>query len=324
MLTVAVVIATYKRPGEVARCLDALELQTVAPDELVVVDASPDSATRDVVVKRPWVVYLRNEAGVGTTATSRAIGIANTTSDIVAFLDDDSVPSPAWLKSLLLPYADAVVGAVGGRVVNDAAEAASADPTNIGRLLPNGSLTGNFAADPGQDLRVSHLLGANMSYRRSAMDALGGIHEFYPGTGYREDSDMGLRMDQAGFDVVFAPSASVDHIAGQYSKGKRFDYRYMFYSQRNHIVLLSSVFGMRSSYLRRYLLIAAREIADDLRGGANSALSPIPASSSSRLRLLAGGVSRAGAKALGLVAGAKASIGLRVRLGPRPQSRSRT
>ena len=128
MLTVAVVIATYKRPGEVARCLDALELQTVAPDERVVVDAYSDSATRDVVVKRPWVVYLRNEAGVGTTATSRAIGIANTTSDIVAFLDDDSVPSPAWLKSLLLPYADAVVGAVGGRVVNDAAEAAYTGP----------------------------------------------------------------------------------------------------------------------------------------------------------------------------------------------------
>ena len=76
MVTAAVVIATYRRPDDVARCLDAIGRQTRPPDELVVVDASPDTLTRDLVASRPGVTYLRNEAGMGTLPTSRAMGFA--------------------------------------------------------------------------------------------------------------------------------------------------------------------------------------------------------------------------------------------------------
>ena len=179
--SVAVVVATYRRPAVVERCLEALEGLTTPPDELVVVDASPDELTRDVVALHPGVVYLRNEAGMGTTATSRAIGTAATSSEVVAFIDDDSIVRPTWLEDLVAPYEDARVGAVGGRVINSPEEVAAADPGRIGRLLPDGRLTGNFAADPGRVLEVDHLLGANMSYRRTAIAAVGGIREFYPG-----------------------------------------------------------------------------------------------------------------------------------------------
>ena len=315
MVTAAVVIATYRRPDDVARCLDAIGLQTRPPDELVVVDASPDTLTRDLVAARPGVTYLRNEAGMGTLPTSRAIGIRATRSDVVAFLDDDSVVRPDWLMRLLEPYDAPHVGAVGGRVVNNEEEVAAADPGRVGRLLPDGSLTGNFAADTGSVVKVDHLLGANMSYRRSAMAAVGGTHEFYPGTSAREDSDMGLRLTRAGWDVMFAPEAAVDHISGEYAKGRRFDRRYHYYTQRNHVVLLSRVFGLRSPYLRRYAGRAISDVFRALRESLDGSRIDGRRTPYRRVRSLVAGATRAGADLAGVLAGAGAAVVLRARLG---------
>jgi GT2 family glycosyltransferase len=60
VVSVAVVIATYRRPEDVERCLEALARVHRRPDELVLVDASPDDRTRDLVSGRQGVTYLRN------------------------------------------------------------------------------------------------------------------------------------------------------------------------------------------------------------------------------------------------------------------------
>jgi GT2 family glycosyltransferase len=147
-----------------------------------------------------------------------------------------------------------------------------------------------------------------MSYRRSAMAAVGGLQDFYPGTCAREDSDMGLRLSHSGWDVVFAPGAIVDHHAGTYAKGKRFDRRYHFYMKRNHVVLLGKVFGLRSPYLRRYARAAlggmGRSVAASLAGSRiEGRRTPYK-----RMRSFVGGSTRAGADLAGLVAGAVAAI----------------
>ncbi len=268
-----------------------------------------------LVAGRPGVVYLRNEAGMGTLPTSRVIGTRGTRSDVVAFLDDDSVVRPTWLENLVKPYADPRVGAVGGRVVNSPEEVAAADPHQIGRLLPDGRLTGNFAADPGGEVKVDHLLGANMSYRRAATSAVGGIHEFYPGTSAREDSDMGLRLTRAGWDVVFAPAAVVDHVSGEYAKGKRFDRRYQYYTQRNHVVLLSRVYGLGTPYLRRYPATVLRDAAGVLRGSLDGSRVVGRSTPYQRVRSAVAGVTRIGADLAGLAAGYVAAVRLRGRLG---------
>src|SRR5690606_11198714 len=113
----SVVIATYNRPGHVQECLAYLARQTLTPVETVVVDASPDRNTAEVVAEFPGVLYARNELGRGHTATSRAIGMALTTGEVVAFVDDDAYAEPTWLAELLKRY-EPGVGAVGGRARN--------------------------------------------------------------------------------------------------------------------------------------------------------------------------------------------------------------
>ncbi len=303
---VAVVIATYNRPDHVRECLEHLARQTVQPAHVVVVDASPDDRTRHVVADYSWVEYRRNDLGRGHTASSRAIGIRDLDADVVAFLDDDAYAEPTWLAEILAPYRDLDVAAVGGRALNGQPDEADIGLGEIGLLLPDGTLTGWFAADPDHEVAVDHMLGANMSVRLDVVRALGGIRDFYPGTCLREETDIALRMRRAGFSIVYTPRAVVRHVAGTYAKGRRFDSRYRYFGARNHVVLLATTLGWGDPHVRRYVRTAAAGWVHEVRAGLVAARDRDGVTE--RARGLAGGLRRATIDALGTVAGVGAAL----------------
>ncbi len=309
MPTASVVIATYRRPAHIQECLEHLARQTVSPARIIVVDASPDTLTREVVAGFAGVEYRRNERGIGSTATSRAIGIADVTEDVVAFIDDDAYAEPEWLEQLLRPYEDENVAAVGGRARNGQPDEEQVGIGQIGLLLPDGRLTGFFAADPGRNVTVDHLLGANMSVRTSTVHALGGIRDFYPGTCLREETDIALRMRRAGMTIIYTPSAVVRHVAGDYARGRRFDARYRYYGARNHIVLLATTLGYRDPHLRRYLRATLARAVHDLAAGVRTVRDPKRQDLEQKVRGVLGGVRRAGLDLIGTVGGLVASVG---------------
>lgn len=306
--TASVVIATYRRAAFVEECLEHLERQTVAPARIIVVDASPDDETRDVVKRHPGVEYRRNERGIGTTATSRAIGVADLEEDVVAFIDDDAFAEPDWLERLLEPYDDPDVAAVGGRARNGQPDEEGEGLGRIGLLLPDGRLTGYFAADPGRVLDVDHMLGANMSVRMSVVRELGGIRDFYPGTCLREETDIALRIRRAGGRIVYTPFATVRHVAGVYARGRRFDARYRYYGARNHVVLLATTLGYRDPHFRSWLRTAARQAGRSVVDGVRSVREPERASLRSKARGVAGGGWRALVDTVGTAAGLAVSV----------------
>ncbi|WOP17214.1 glycosyltransferase [Raineyella sp. LH-20] len=302
-LTTAVIIATYNRPDRVRDCLDHLARQSTAPDRVIVVDSSPDARTERVVRDFPDVLYARNPMGRGRTPESRQIGYSMTREDIVAFLDDDANAWPDWLEQLLARYDSPEVAGVGGSALNGVPGERRAGIGSIGLLLPDGRLTGNFAADPGRDIDVDHLLGANMSFRRTAIDDIGGIYGDYPGTCLREESDLALRIRTRGHRLVYTPAAVVDHLPGEYAKGKRFDRRYVFYANRNSVVLLSRVYGMDAPILRRFLVTAARETLHDVRRAVKGLLEIRRTGPGRAVRTFLGGLSRGAVVAAGVAAG---------------------
>lgn len=310
--TAAIVIATYNRPEFVRTCLEHIGRQTVVPQRVIVVDASPDMRTRAIVERFDGVEYRRNEKGRGSTATSRAIGLEGIREEVVAFIDDDAFAEPHWLEELTRPYSDPEVAAVGGRALNDQPGEQTAGVGEIGLLLPDGRLTGWFAADPGRLVDVDHMLGANMSLRVQAVRALGGIRDFYPGTCLREETDIALRMRKAGMRIVYAPAAVVRHVAGDYAKGRRFDARYGYFGARNHVVLLATALGWGDPHLRRYLRTVAGKTARELRGGVRAMVSRDGLRP--RLQGLLGGVRRAAIEVIGTFAGIGAAVRASIRL----------
>jgi len=306
--SVSVIVVTYRRAGQLATCLEHLGRQTRPPEEILVVDASPDNETSEMLATRfPEVVSLRNPAGLGTMATSRAIGLDHARGEIIAYVDDDAYADPDWLAELVLPYEDPGVGGVGGRATVPGVTPAAVGPEEIGRLGTDGRLSGNFDVDVGAPVEVDHLLGANMSHRRDALLALGGIRDGFPGTCLREETDIALRLRRAGWRLVYQPRAHVLHVPGRYAKGRRFDLRYHYYACRNDMVLLLWNFGWRSPLpwraTRATLTADVRRFAGALRGDPTARH---PTQTPPRALLSAG--ARLGLGVAGTVAGTTAGL----------------
>lgn len=310
-LTASVIIPTYRRPGYVRSCLEHLSRLRTSPLEVIVVDASPDDETRDVVGEYHGVRYLRNELGARRTPESRGIGLDHARGDVVAFVDDDAFVAEDWLDEILAQYTDPEVAGVGGRILNGTSGEEHEGLDRIGRLLPDGQLTGSFTADPGRAVTVDHLLGANMSFRRKAVLDVGGVHGRYPGPCICEETDISLRQRALGRRLVYTPRAVVRHVSAPYAiRGDRFDRRWHYYAARNHMAMLVRVFGPTSQYVGRYALTVTKEAAWSLRTLARAlALAP-RGEQRGRIAPL-GAVLRAGIGLAGAVVGLAAGLGIR-------------
>src|SRR4051794_24816927 len=109
-MLVSVVVPTYRRPDLLDRCLSALCLQELEPEdwEVVVADDAASEPTRRQVerwaARSPMpVVYATPPASHGPAAARNA-GWRAARGAIVAFTDDDCVPAPRWLPEGLAAF----------------------------------------------------------------------------------------------------------------------------------------------------------------------------------------------------------------------------
>lgn len=250
----SVIIITFERPESVRSCLQHLERMEPEPSEVIVVDASADGRTSEVVLGFPFARCLRVPENAGRMTTSRNHGLLHAMGEVIAFLDDDANTRGTWLRGLLDAFAVEWVDAVAGRTCNGIPGEEHDGVESIGRLLPTGALTGNFAADPGRLVDVDHGIGANMAFRRAALARLGGFRDDFRGIGgLREDTDVFLRLRALGLRAVFSSAAVVDHTGAPHARGRRFDYRYIFWARHNHALLLARNFGISSREFRTWL-----------------------------------------------------------------------
>jgi GT2 family glycosyltransferase len=258
--TVSVVVVTWRRPEHVRRCLASLARLPRQPHEVLVVDASDDETTAAVVRDFPFAERIAFPAGAGRMTTARNRGLAAATGAVVAYLDDDVEVRPGWLEEVERRFSeDATVLAACGRTCNGVPGEDVDGREQVGLLLADGRLTGNFAVTSERPRRIDHGIGANMMFRRDALVGLGGFRDDFPGTALREDADAFLRITRAGGKALFLPDAAVDHRGAPHVKGRRFDLRYGFWATHNHALLLSRNFGVASPRFRRWVANAVRE-----------------------------------------------------------------
>jgi len=171
-------------------------------DELVVVDsASVDAGVAVAAVEAGARVFRTDRPGLGR---ARNVGWRAATRPIVAFTDDDCAPAEDWTAQVEAAYADPSIGFAFGRVLGGEGE---------GERLSVTASTVARRVDPG-DAPDGLGHGANMSCRRTALEAVGGFDDEL-GAGARfpaaEDTDLAWRLLRAGWSGVFAPESVVSH-----------------------------------------------------------------------------------------------------------------
>ena len=210
---VSVVVCCYtdERWDDICGALASVRTQLADGDELIVaVDHAPDLALR-IRDAFPDARVVENTSVRGLSG-ARNTGIAVATGEIVAFLDDDAVAAPDWLDRLCAPYEDPAVVAVGGRVV------ASWDASRPTWFPPEFDwVVGcTYAGHPGEG-PIRNVIGANMSFRRSIFEAVGGFDDEVGRVGALpagcEETELCIRVRQYRPDAVvwYAPSAVVHH-----------------------------------------------------------------------------------------------------------------
>ncbi len=266
--TATVAIVTWRRPDHVRRSLEHLAAQTRPPDQVIVVDASEDEATQEVVAAFPGVEYYRFPRGRSRTTRSRNEALRHANGDVIAWLDDDSYPVPTWLEELLRAFREhpEAVG-LAGRTRNGIPGEEIADPDDVGRLRDDGVLSSYFAADLPGPIPIDHGPGGNMAFRRAALVELNGFREDIIGpSGICEETDMFLRLRLRGARFLYVPTAAVDHQSAPHAHGRRFDWRQTHHGYRNHVLMLARNEGLSARRLWRYVRWAVKQTVNTPSG----------------------------------------------------------
>lgn len=201
-LPIAAVVASRDRAEHLAAAVESLLRARRPGDEVVVVDSASstdavrrvaeDAGVRCVRCERPGVSRARNA------------GLRATSAPVVAFTDDDCVVAGDWFEIAGRGFSSPAVGFVTGRVLPD---------RQIGEILsvlvdetPR-ELVGEIAV-----AGIGH--GANMVWRRTAFEAIGGLDELLgPGARlrYAEEHDAFWRALRAGWHGRYVPDLVVTH-----------------------------------------------------------------------------------------------------------------
>ena len=209
-MKVSVVIPTYRREALLCQTLaEALALEW--PDyEIIVVDQTehhtPDTEAYLAGI-RDRIVYLAHRPPSVVAAVNRGLAVAR--GEIVLLLDDDiRLPDRRLIADHVDNYGDGSIGGVAGRVLY-------ADHPVEGRFDPRSHdpVWGFFHSGWTHTTRceVTTAPGANVSFRRRVLAAVGGLDERFVGDAFRWENDLCLRVRAAGYRVVYDPRPTVHH-----------------------------------------------------------------------------------------------------------------
>lgn len=238
---VDVIIPTYNGRDHLAICLPALARQTYRDFHVIVVDDASSDDTIDIVsALMPSATLLRLERNAGL-AQGINLGIGTGTSELVAFLNNDTEPEPGWLAALV----DAIdrhpeAGAVASKLMlfDQRHRFHAAGDTYSVRGVPGNR--GVWETDTGQFDREEQVFGAcggAALYRRAALEDIAAIDDavldpdFFM---YCEDVDLAWRLNLRGYQTIYVPSAVVYHRLSATGGGPLASY----YVARNTIAVL--------------------------------------------------------------------------------------
>ena len=195
-MTVTAAIPCYNGAGFLGGAIESLLAQTRPAEEILVIDDG--STDGSVAIARDYPVTLIRHGHNQGLAAARNTAIAGAQGAIIAFLDVDAIAAPDWIEVLLSGY-EPGVGGVGGQGIE-------ANVHSLADRWRQAHASQNHGPHPKD---VDYLVGLCMSFRRHALERVGGFD-----LGFRtnaEDMDVGMRLRNAGYRLRYLPGARVFH-----------------------------------------------------------------------------------------------------------------
>ncbi|KKD34942.1 glycosyltransferase family 2 protein [Limnoraphis robusta] len=262
MMTITVLIPTYRRPQDLANCLEGLKKQTRQVDEILVVVRDIDTET--------WAFFrsfnqedlplrILTAIAPGQVAALN-LGLEAAQGDIIAITDDDAIPHFDWLERIETHFiSNPKIAGVGGRDWTYRNGKLEDNPKqNVGQIQWFGRVIPHHNLGVGEARSVDWLKGANMSYRRSTI----GEHRFDErlkgkGAQGRNDLAFSVQLKKAGWILIYDPKVAVDHYPGQqFDDNRREGFNPTIYTYEVHNETLALLEYLQPLRITIYLIWA--------------------------------------------------------------------
>lgn len=228
-MTVGLVFVTWNAEACIRRALAAVAGQTRPPDAVVIVDNASTDGTLAAIcdATRGWASPVRVIAAptnLGFAAANNRAVEQLASCDLIALLNPDAFPEPAWLATLLsAAEAHPEAASFASRLMLDGQTDrldGAGDVCHVSGLIwrhghgqPLGAVPDALQARP-----VFSACAAAALYRRDDWVRAGGFDERF--FCYAEDVDLGFRLQLAGRGCWYVPDAVAHHV-GSASAGVR-------------------------------------------------------------------------------------------------------
>jgi mycofactocin system glycosyltransferase len=195
---VTIVIPVHNRENAIGRLVEA-----VCGDgpTIVVDDGSTDDTS--AVARRAGARVVRR-ARPGGPAAARNAGLAETTTELVAFVDSDCAPRAGWIDRLVPHFTDPAVALAAPRIV------AAAPDSTVGHYEAGRSVLDQGPREARVDPfgPVTFVPSTALVVRRRALVE---VDLFDESLHFGEDQDLVWRLGAAGWRLRYDPAAEVAH-----------------------------------------------------------------------------------------------------------------
>ncbi len=214
----SVIINTIDRADHLVLTLSDLKAQWRADlDELVIVLGPTSDETRERIAQSGFACKVI-DCPERNLAISRNLGLEAAEGEFVAFLDDDASPCDGWLEALLDPLVRCPsLGTSAGFALDGEGRRfltryVVSDRLGWSSWWEDEDHALRHIARNGADRTYLTATGCNMAFRRDRIIALGGFDPFY--AYFLEETDLILRLHEAGYACMAAPQSVVRHRLG--------------------------------------------------------------------------------------------------------------
>lgn len=221
----SVIVCTRDRPALLRRCLASLRALDGPTPEVLVVDNTAGEAQTQAAARELGATYSIEPRPGLSAARNRGVSIAG--GELIAFIDDDAVAEPGWLRAHEGVLASSKAIATTGRILPISRGAAG---SAVSQMLDLGDQPFSVDSSTPRWFELANFgglgFGGNMVIRRSAFE--GGFRfceRFGRGTllDGGEESFLFFSLLRAGHSVSYVPEAIVRHDAPPHAERRAYE-----------------------------------------------------------------------------------------------------
>lgn len=260
---VDIVICAYRNKEITSQCIDSL-LNLFYPNYKIILadDYSNDGSVQYIKDKYPTITVVENKKNLGTAKT-RNNGIKLSKAEYIVTMDNDATLTPDWLTKMVdLMESDKRIGQANGKVLflDDPSKIAEAGVSMLfrGKCYEIGFNEPASIEKYNKTREVLIVSTASMIIRRKVLEKIGGICDTYY-YGY-EDTDLSLRVNLAGYKVIYYPKAISHHMLST-TVGKTIGKKRVYYWTRNRLYIMLRTYEFKN--LLRYIPVNLRFTISD-------------------------------------------------------------